>query len=340
MSKTEQYNFYCMPKELFTNKEYRNISSDAKILYTVMLDRVKLSEKNNWRDANGKVYIYFTIENAMELLDCSHGKAVKLFSELDIKQGSGLIERKKQGQGKPAKIYVKSFSDKLNKDLVDNKNFLDKNSSENYEDSEVCMQHDLIDNSCFKDQTSKSNILELPKIRSQDFQKAECINTDINNNIGINLSNQSIKLYCSEVHTNKTSDIDEINTYEQQIKKNIDYDILIYNKPYIKEDVDTLVDLMLETVCSNCDTIRIGKQNLPHDLVKSRMLKINSMHIEYVRECLNHTTKKIYNIRSYMLTTLFNAPITMNQYYLSMVNYDIERGFFALSNSYESMELG
>ena len=74
-----------------------------------MLDRMSLSMKNGWMDNQNRIYIYFTLEDAVELLGCGHGKAVRLFSELDSVKGIGLIERKKQGQGKPAKIYVKNF---------------------------------------------------------------------------------------------------------------------------------------------------------------------------------------------------------------------------------------
>ena len=102
----EQYTFYRIPKVLFTDPAYRRISSDAKILYGLMLDRMGLSVRNGWLDDCQRVFIYFTLEDALEYLCCGHTKAVSLFGELDK---GGLIERKKQGQGKPTKIYVKNF---------------------------------------------------------------------------------------------------------------------------------------------------------------------------------------------------------------------------------------
>lgn len=102
----EQYTFYRIPKVLFTDPAYRRISSDAIILYGLMLDRMGLSVRNGWLDDCNRVFIYFTLEDALEYLCCGHTKAVSLFGELDK---SGLIERKKQGQGKPTKIYVKNF---------------------------------------------------------------------------------------------------------------------------------------------------------------------------------------------------------------------------------------
>lgn len=103
---SEQYTFYRIPKVLFTAPGFRQTSSDAKILYGLMLDRMGLSMRSGWLDEVGRVFIYFTLEEAMTAMGCGHTKAVALFTELDK---AGLIERKKQGQGRPTKIYVKNF---------------------------------------------------------------------------------------------------------------------------------------------------------------------------------------------------------------------------------------
>lgn len=105
----EQYAFYRLPKALITDSYFKHLSTDAKLLYGLMLDRLSLSVKNNWIDEENKVYIYFTLEDICELLNCKTDKAVKLLAELDTNKGIGLIERVKQGQGKPTKIYVKKF---------------------------------------------------------------------------------------------------------------------------------------------------------------------------------------------------------------------------------------
>ena len=102
----EQYNFYRIPKVLFTDTHYSALSMEAKVLYGLMLDRMGLSVKNTWLDGCGRVYIFFTLEDVISMLNTGHNKAVKLFKELE---DIGLIERKKQGQGKPTIIYVKNF---------------------------------------------------------------------------------------------------------------------------------------------------------------------------------------------------------------------------------------
>ena len=103
----EQFAFYRIPKVFFTEPLLCGISIEAKLLYGLMLDRLSLSTRNDWVDADGRVYIYYTVENVMEDLNCGNKKAVKLLNELDSEYG--LIERKRQGLGKPTKIYVKAL---------------------------------------------------------------------------------------------------------------------------------------------------------------------------------------------------------------------------------------
>ena len=100
----EQYAFYRLPKVLITDSYFKHLSTDAKLLYGLMLDRLSLSIMNGWIDEENRVYIYFTLEDICELLNCKTDKAVKLLAELDTNKGIGLIERVKQGQGKPTKI--------------------------------------------------------------------------------------------------------------------------------------------------------------------------------------------------------------------------------------------
>ena len=108
-NEADQYTFYRLPKALFTNDRYKNLSDGAKILYGLMLDRMGLSIKNSWLDDNDRVYIIFTLENVQEFMNCKHDKAIKMFAELDTDKGVGLIERVRQGQGRPAIIYVRKF---------------------------------------------------------------------------------------------------------------------------------------------------------------------------------------------------------------------------------------
>ena len=106
----EQFSFYRIPKLLFTDSQFAGISTDAKLLYGMLLDRMSLSMKNGWHDDQGRVYIIFTLDDVTETLGYKAEKAIKLFNELDTKKGVGLIERVRQGQGRASLIYVKNFA--------------------------------------------------------------------------------------------------------------------------------------------------------------------------------------------------------------------------------------
>ena len=104
---SNQFAFFRIPKLLFTDPRFCGLCAEAKILYGILLDRMELSTRNHWLDEKGRVYIIFTIEEVMDHLGCANKKAVSLLAELEKK--AGLIERKRQGLGKPNLIYVKNF---------------------------------------------------------------------------------------------------------------------------------------------------------------------------------------------------------------------------------------
>ena len=111
-AQAEQFAFYRIPKALFTEPNFRELSTDAKVLYGILLDRMSLSLKNQWLDAQNKVYIIFTVEEIMDALNCANQKATRLMVELE--KQAGLIERKRQGLGRPNLIYVKNFAATIN----------------------------------------------------------------------------------------------------------------------------------------------------------------------------------------------------------------------------------
>lgn len=111
-AQAEQFSFYRIPKALFTEPYFRELSTDAKVLYGILLDRMSLSLKNQWLDAQNKVYIIFTVEEIMDALNCANQKATRLMVELE--KQAGLIERKRQGLGRPNLIYVKNFAATIN----------------------------------------------------------------------------------------------------------------------------------------------------------------------------------------------------------------------------------
>ena len=192
----EQFSFYRVPRILIKDKKFKNLSSNAKLLYGLMLDRMSLSMKNGWLDAENRVYIYYTTESIMNDLSCAKATAVKVLAELDSKKGIGLVEKKRQGLGKPDIIYVKNFvtvgSDKENRDTMEkydsnekkdksDKEYSTKQNADFYEymqeyetdfNMESSESQDL-EIKKFKNYTCRSSEIELQEVQNLDFRKFE-----------------------------------------------------------------------------------------------------------------------------------------------------------------------
>ena len=118
-----------------------------------------------------------------------------------------------------------------------------------------------------------------------------------------------------------------VEIYREIIKDNIDYDILLHDNKYDKDRIDEILDLILETVCTARKTLRIAGDDYPAELVKSKFLKLNSSHIEFVLDCMKQNTTKVRNIKQYLRAVLFNAPSTIDNYYTALVAHDMAAGF-------------
>ena len=116
--------------------------------------------------------------------------------------------------------------------------------------------------------------------------------------------------------------MDERNRYEEIIRQNLDYDILCQDPKFDNDRFQEMIDIMLDAVCSTSPTIRINGEDMPQQVVKSRFLKLNSSHIEYVFEVMNKNPADIRNIKAYLLTALYNASLTIDNYYSALVNHD------------------
>ena len=292
-AEAEQFTFFRIPKVLFKDKRFKDMSTDAKLLYGLMLDRMGLSMRNRWIDDDNRVYIIYKMEEIIEDIGCARQKVAKLLEELD--KSVGLIERKRQGLGKPNIIYVK--------------NFITAISSE------------------YENHTSRSMNTEL-----QEVPKSYSNNTNINNNNYNNTDfNNTILSYpiSDEELSDDGSDepldaigwMRERTTYENLIKDNIDYDIMI--EKFEKAWIDEIVELMVDVVCSKEPYIRINKQEYPHEVVKSRFLKIDSSHIEYIYFALRENCSNVRNIRAFLITTIYRSFETSDNWFSAKVNYDM-----------------
>ena len=284
---SEEFVFFKIPRQLITNPKFKHVSTDAKLLYGMLLDRMSLSARNGWYDDTGRVYIYYS--------------AMKLLAELDTKKGIGLIERIKQGQGKPTKIYVKRFTTRT---------VPPKPAPSSPEPFAPISQVDFSNMQKSEIPTSRGRKNRLPEVEKTDPNYTKRIQTEL---IQPDPSISPQKPPAAGL---------EIDRYERrkELKANIDYERLRREHPC--DDIDDLLELMLDVVCSTAPTIRISGGDIPTEAVRDRFLQLDSEHIQYVIDALNQTTTKINNIRAYLLTALYNAPVTIGPYYSAAVRHD------------------
>lgn len=292
-TEADQFSFYRIPKALFTDSYFKDLSSDAKILYGLMLDRMSLSIKNQWFDDKNRAYIYFSIEDIMELLNCGRNKAIKSMRELDDETGIGLIEKRRQGFGKVNVIYVKTFMP----EKTDEKKFGEELEK-------------------FKKQTSVENE-ESTEVYISNPNNTNLSDTEMNDNKSNHIISVDEKRFDSD---NRSEDY---QAYENLVKETIDYESLEVTHHDDMRQVDEIVNLIVETVMCKNDKILIASNWYPASLVKKKFLMLTYSHIEYVLHCMSGNTTKVKNIKKYLLAALFNAPSTMNGYYQAEVNHDM-----------------
>ena len=280
----EQFSFYRIPKALFADPAYRGISNDAKVLYGLLLDRMSLSARNDWLDEQGRVYIVFTVEEIMESLACGNKKAVGLLRELEAE--AGLIERKRQGLGKPNLIYVK--------------NFIEGNFLKCPNDTSVSVQNTVHDMS--KGHGNKTEINNTDLSETDPFPSGEG----------------------DGVAAGTESEGNDIRArYQEYFLRQFALDSLVASCPDDEDMLREILELLVDTVCSRRRLIRISGDDKPAEVVKAQLMKLNGDHLRFVLMCLKENTTQVRNIRQYLLTTLYNAPMTMHSSYAARVQHDL-----------------
>lgn len=297
-NEADKYTYYKIPKVLFTNKFFNVISTEAKVLYGLMLERVGLSIKNGWFDDQKRAYIFFSVEETMVFLNCKKNKAIKIIAELDAENGVGLIEKKRQGQGKPTKIYVKNFFIPVDNSIQDGSEV----GKTNFKKVKKSTSKGL-----------KSQPLEVgkPNPSNKESSKPDFSDTE---------SNPSSP---EEKEKGRTYVLTKVNRCSQMIKRNIGYDQLVTDHPLDRDVINECYELILETVISEKDKIVVGKDCYPTEYVKSRFGELEYSHIEYVLDCLKKSTAKVKNPKKYMLAILFNATGTRDIHYRLDANHDM-----------------
>ena len=275
------FSFYRIPKALFQEQRFQNLSTDAKTLYGILLDRMSLSVKNEWFDKQGRVFIIFTIEDVKRALCCADNKATKLLRELE---NFGLIERKRRGLGKPSLVYVKNFSSDLSNERVQNRENHESGSPKN-----ACQ--DPPKSRCNKNKKSKTERNNTNPILSDELEK---------------MKNRKL--------------------LEEYFSRSLEVELLLRLYPDDEDTIYQIVDLLVDTCTTSRKTLHIAGDDKPAEVVRSRFMKLNADHIQFVLKCLAENSSPIRNMKQYLLASLYNAPTTMQLTYQNRTNHDFAHG--------------
>lgn len=272
---SSQFSFYRIPRQLMTGDRFKRLSVDAKLLYGLLLDRMSLSAKNGWYDQQGRVYIYYTLDEIQEDMNCGHDKATKLLVELDNgKNGFGLIERVRQGQGRPTKIYVKRFT---TRDLPPPPSDPETGPSPRPRraSSQDCGEAAPLTAENPQSGPRKNRSLECGKPAGSYIKSNQTENSQLDPSI------------LPSVSPGKSGWIDRYGC-EKEIEANIEYGRLC--RQFTREDVDEIVALIVDTLCATRPTVRIGGDYIPAAVVRERFFRLTYEHLEYVFDCLRRNT--------------------------------------------------
>ena len=306
-----------VPRILFEDKGFAGVTIESKLIYGLMLERMSLSSKNHWIDDEGRIYILYPIEQLQQDIRLS---ARTLTDSLKNLEDNGLIETIRQGQGRPTKIYVKRIiSEQDNMEISEEKEASLENKNLDNHTSEISAPDSEVRNLNFKNTENRES--RVPEINILEVYKPNANKTDINNNKYSENKSNHILSKDDEMDYDK-----EAAAYRKLIRENLSIDSLLERHTLDTEIIECMLDILLETVISRRNTIWVSKAEYPASVVKSKLLKFRESHIDYALECINENKNSIRNIKSYMLTTLFNAPSTMECHDLSKANYEMSEG--------------
>ena len=286
------FSFIRIPKLLLTGQKYKKLSSDAKILYGHLLDRMNLSAENGWLDDEGRVFVYCKVEEAADLINCCEKKTIAVFKELEDIE---LIERKRQGLNKPNLIYVLDFSEEV---------------------SDVHFRNCPNDNSGNVKETSQE--LSERHTNNTKFIKTEFSDTE--SSPVLSMSEGKVVEGRTEDRTGQESD--QYSAIRSYVASQISLDALKNDYPD-NPLVDALYELIVEVISSNRKEIVISCETRPMSVVKSQFMKLNMFHIVSCLQRMEDARPNVTNIKAYLLTVLYNSIITSDSYIKLKCDYNM-----------------
>ena len=310
----DKFTFYRMPKILFVDDYFSAISCEAKVLYGLLLDRATLSKSNNWIDELGRVYVFFKQTEAMEMLNIKKNKVIAIFKELE---DIGLLIRKKQGQGKPTRLYVLDFSSHTD-DENSKTNEVVSDDEEQTSDENTKKEVKRFEKQTSEIQTSSNDTKKEVKRFEKQTSKGLKNKPLSSNYINKTEMNKTESIYLSSNANQPTSEnnenindrlIDRYNNAVNKVKKQIEYGYLIEN--YEKSTIDLIVSLIADVYVDD-SSISVNNRTIVAEQARIEYSKLTQEHIEFVLESIANTKTRIKNIRTYLQSCLYNAYHTMD----------------------------
>ena len=314
-SQSESYSFYRIPRQLITAPAFRSLSAGAKLLYGLLLDRMGLSMRNGWYDNEQRVFIYYTLDEIMADMNCGHDKATKLLRELDAETGIGLIKRVKQGLGKPTLIYVMNFM-----------SISAPTPAPGCAPASEPMR--LLRTPYCGDvavQTATNPHSGLREISGQDcgISAGNYNNQNYTEKNYTDFSYTDPSIHPSEMAYDEMDEMDGSREIEE-IKEQIEYDALAEDHPV--SQLDCIVQVFRKALFSARPYFVIDGEKIPASEVQKKFRSLNRNHVEYVFDALKQSKTIVKNWPSYLLTSLYHTPDTMDFFYDAWVRHDQSAG--------------
>lgn len=332
--------FLILPKELVFTESLAKMSAKSKILYCVLRERLILSARNNWKDENGRIYLIYSIEKMAQDLFYSRATIMRMMDELE---NLGLIERRKQGLGKPNLVYLcnsETIAELLSGADIEIEEWEQGETEHrltcqicNPEESRIEQQEQIESEDCATDQQyqnwqsqNQNDPMTCQICNFQKYQDCNPNNTEYKNNN----RDKHLSILYTVNHSRVQDRWMDRDCVEVFFRKKWEYDVLLQDGA----DADLLSVLLAVAVdtCSRKSTTihRFGRREYTTAELRTQFSKLTMSHIQYVLYSLGQTTTRIHNIRAYLLTSLYNAPDTMTFYYSWKVYEDL--GYQPVSN--------
>ncbi len=331
--------YFIIPKCLNTDPELRKLSVEARYLYGLMLDRMKLSAIKNLVDKQGKTYIYYGWEEISKDIGKGRNTVFKLLEELDMESGVGLIERVKLGQGRPTRIYVMRIVE----------------AEQEYDPEEYDFgDYDTAKKFTIRDSREKVDVSESQELNFKNTENRDSGVTDFNtqevyeqgriNKNNINKNNYNKNLI--RIYPSKSSQMDGMRSDSDEtasrlyVREDLGTDHLCEMYPADEEKIRGIEDLIVDVLTSNRQKMFVGGEERETNMVKGRFMKLTESHIETVLGKWDELTKKPNNARAYLLTMLYNVSITAKAEFQARMRQDAQNNFRVDDNCDEELMEG